>query len=120
MSDVTRALRLRCPWCGEGKIFYSFLKMHHTCSNCHLKFNRGEYDYFIGAYTVNLIVAELIVASAMVLGIFLSWPDVPWNALLYGLMPLAALTPLITFRWATAIWLMLDLRFRPPERKDFD
>lgn len=120
MSDITRALRLRCPHCGEGKLFLSFVKMRRVCEICHLRFNRGENDYFIGAYTVNLIVSELIVTFAIVLGIIISWPDVPWNALMFGLVPLALLAPLLTFRYASALWLALDLRFRPAEASDFD
>lgn len=100
-------------------MFASFLHMKSSCSHCGLKFNRGEHDFFIGAYTVNLIGAELIVTIAMVIGIIISWPDVPWNALLYGLIPLAVLAPLLTYRYASALWLTLDLRFRPAEDSDF-
>lgn len=93
--------------------------MRKSCAHCHLIFNRGEPDYFIGAYTINLIVAEVVVAGAIVAGIVLSWPDVPWNLLLYALLPLAVLTPLLTFRYSRSLWLALDLRFRPPEPSDF-
>ena len=100
-------------------MFASFLSMRQRCDVCGFIFNRGEHDYFIGAYTLNLIVAELIVVIAMVAGIILAWPDVPWNLLMYSLVPLALFAPLLTFRYSRALWLAIDLRFRPPEPSDF-
>lgn len=119
MSRITRALRLRCPNCGEGKLFNSWLKMRKSCVSCGLIFDRGEADYFIGAYTLNLIVAELSVTGAIMLGILLSWPDVPWSTIMYSLVPLALLGPILTFPYSRAIWLALDLGFQPPKPKDF-
>ena len=119
MSDITRALRLRCPHCGQGKIYASFLHMKTACANCRLIFNRGEHDYFLGAYMLNLIGAELIVTIAIVIGIVLAWPNVPWDKLMFGLVPLALLTPLLTYRYSHALWLAIDLRFRPAEDSDF-
>ena len=119
MNEIGRALKLRCPNCGNGKLLISWWKVRKSCERCGLIFDRGESDYFIGAYTLNLIVGELIVVVAIVIGIMLSWPTVPWTLIMYSLLPLAALTPLLTFPYARAVWLALDLRFRPPESKDF-
>jgi hypothetical protein len=84
-----------------------------------LIFDRGEKDYFIGAYTLNLIVAELIVVAAILIGMILSWPDVPWDLLMYALVPLAVLAPFLTYPYSRSVWLALDLKFRPPEPNDF-
>jgi uncharacterized protein (DUF983 family) len=119
LKEITRALRLRCPNCGEGKLFSSWVRARKRCDHCHFQFDRGEHDYFIGAYTINLIVAELIVVAAILTGMVLSWPDVPWNVLKYSLIPLALLAPLITFPYSRAFWLAIDLRFRPAESSDF-
>ena len=100
-------------------MFASFLHVKRACDHCGFVFNRGEHDYFIGAYLVNLIGAELIVTIAIVVGIILSWPDVPWNALMFGLVPLALLAPLLTYRHSQSFWLAIDLRFRPAEDSDF-
>ena len=93
--------------------------MRKRCDHCDILFDRGEPDYFIGAYTINLIVAELLVVGAIVIGIILSWPDVPWNVLMYSLVPLALLGPVLTFPFARAFWLAIDLALRPPEPSDF-
>ena len=93
--------------------------MNRACDACGLLLDRGEHDYFIGAYTINLMAAELIVVAAILIGMVLSWPDVPWNLLMWGLLPLAVCTPLLTLPFARALWLAIDLKFQPPEPKDF-
>ena len=118
-TQVARALRLSCPNCGKSGQLKSWLKVKPHCDNCGLKFDRGEHDYFIGAYTINLIAAELIVVIAFVIGMFVTWPDVPWDGLMWGLAPLAILAPVITLPLARSLWLGLDLVFRPPEPTDF-
>jgi uncharacterized protein (DUF983 family) len=90
-----------------------------VCANCHFQFDRGEDDYYIGAYTLNLIVAELLVVGAMVAVIFSRWPDVPWQQMPWALAALAILGPLFTYPFSKSVWLAIDLRFRPPEPRDF-
>jgi uncharacterized protein (DUF983 family) len=57
---LKRALRLKCPRCGEGRLFQGFFAMHRECQTCHLGFER-EQGYFIGAIYVNYAVTVLIV-----------------------------------------------------------
>jgi uncharacterized protein (DUF983 family) len=118
-SEILRALRLRCPFCGRKKMFYMWVKSFERCANCGLLFDRGEPDYYIGAYTINLIVAELIVVAAMLVVIFATWPEVPWEVMPWGLAVLAILGPLVTYPFSKSLWLGLDLLFRPAEPKDF-
>lgn len=117
--QLWRALLLRCPNCGEGLQLRSWLKVKEHCDRCGLLFDRGEHDYFIGAYTLNLILAELIVTIAFVIGMIVTWPDVPWRGLMWGLFPLAIAAPIATLPYARSVWLALDLVFRPPEPSDF-
>ena len=117
--QFARAFRLRCPNCGESAQLKSWLKVKDHCEKCGLKFDRGQYDYFIGAYTINLIVNELIVVIAFVAGMLITWPDVPWDGLMWGLAPLAVLSPLATLPFARSLYLAMDLRFRRPEPVDF-
>jgi uncharacterized protein (DUF983 family) len=90
-----------------------------VCSNCQFQFDRGEDDYYIGAYTLNLIVAELIVVSAMVVVIVTRWPDVPWKQMPWALAILAIGGPLFTYPFSKSVWLAIDLTFRPAETRDF-
>ncbi len=119
MTELWRALRLRCPNCGQRKMFFRWIKSYGECAACGLLFDRGEVDYYIGAYTLNLIIAELIVVGGMLAVIFAKWPDVPWEAMPWGLAATAVVGPLVTYPYSKAIWLALDLIFRPPEPKDF-
>ena len=57
---LRRALLLKCPHCGGGGIFESFFKLKAHCPTCGLRLERGEGDYFVGAYLFNLIAVELI------------------------------------------------------------
>ena len=47
---LTRALRLRCPHCGGSGIFAGFFALQPQCPGCGLRLERGEGDYFVGAY----------------------------------------------------------------------
>lgn len=116
---IGRALRLRCPNCGQRKIFARWTRMRESCPRCHLLFERGEPDYFIGSYTLNFIGAELMIVAAGLVVLFATWPDVPWDALKWGLVALMVPFPFVTYPFAKTIWLAIDLLFRPPTLADF-
>ena len=101
-------------------MFRRWLLQELTCAHCGLKFERGEHDYFMGAYLVNLIVAELAVVAGMLIGIYLTWPNVPWVTLKWVLLPFVVIAPLITYPFSKSFWLAIDLVFRPAEQSDFD
>ncbi|MGH7511766.1 MAG: DUF983 domain-containing protein [Gemmatimonadales bacterium] len=69
-----RALRLRCPNCGQGKLFTSWLRMRDRCPVCGLKLERGEDSYQVGSYMFNIVAAELIFAAVFVGVVVLTWP----------------------------------------------
>ena len=116
---IGRALRLRCPNCGQRKIFSRWTRMRESCPRCQLLFERGEHDYFIGSYTLNFICAELMIVAAGAVVLFTTWPDVPWDALKWGLLALMVPFPFFTYPFAKTIWLAIDLLFRPPTLADF-
>ena len=116
---IGRGLRRRCPLCGRGRMFSRWFRLNDYCSECGFRFDRNEPDYFIGAYTINLIVAELLVVGAMLIVMFSTWPDVPWETMPWALSGLAILGPLVTYPFSKSLWLAIDLLFRPAEPKDF-
>ena len=74
-TRLGRALRRRCPRCGESA-FESWFGMAEHCSRCGLRFER-EPGYWVGAVTINTIVifgTFLVVFGGLVV---LTWPDVP-------------------------------------------
>ena len=115
-----RGLRLRCPECGQGRMFRRWLTALPRCSSCGILFDRGQHDFFIGAYTVNLIIAELAVVAGLVIAILVTWPDVPWTPIKYSLAALAVLFPLVTYPFSKSIWLAIDLIYQPAQPGDFE
>jgi uncharacterized protein (DUF983 family) len=114
-----RAVRRRCPRCGVGGIWRSWFAMTHACPRCGLVFERGESsDFFIGAYLINLVVAELsAVLVAAVMWITLG-SRVSFNALWGASMLLAVVMPIVFYPFSRGLWLAFDLHFRPSERGD--
>ena len=117
--SLGRGALLRCPRCGGRGILRSWFNLHHRCPNCRLVLNRGESaDYWLGAYTINFVVAEFAAIFLIVGFILLTLPAVPWTAVLYGGIAVAVIMPLIFYPFSRALWLGLDLWARPSERGD--
>lgn len=110
---------LRCPHCGGRKLFTGFFKIKQRCPTCGILLERGEGDYFIGAYTLNLMAVETLLAAAFVIVIIATWPSPPWAALQYGGVVLAVLGAVLCYPFAKTTWIAIDLTFRPPQRGDF-
>lgn len=109
----------RCPNCGGRGIFRSYLHARDACPACGLRLDRGERDFFIGAYTINLIVAELIVFFGGLAALVVTWPDVPWTLLTWGLAAAVVIAPVLLYPFSKQLWLACDLVFRPAESADF-
>lgn len=93
--------------------------MKERCPTCGLRLERGESDYFIGAYTLNLIAVEFLLAVGFLIVIFMTRPNPPWEALQYGGVALAILGAVLCYPFAKTTWLAVDLIFRPAQREDF-
>jgi uncharacterized protein (DUF983 family) len=117
---VGRALLLRCPNCGKGLLFQSWIRLRPGCTSCGLHFDRGEHDHFLGAYLLNFVVAELLVVIGLVGFMFMTWPAVPWTQLTWGLVLLGIAAPFATYPYSRAVWLALDMRFQPERPGDFE
>jgi uncharacterized protein (DUF983 family) len=108
-----RALRLRCPHCGRGKLFTSWFRMQPRCPVCGLKVERGEEGYQVGSYMFNLVAAELVFAAVFVGIVLLTWPSPPWTLLEYGGIVLMVIAPFVFFPFSKTLFLAFDLLFRP-------
>jgi uncharacterized protein (DUF983 family) len=108
-----RALALRCPNCGSRGIFASWFTLRERCPRCGLRLERGESDYFIGAYLLNLVAIEILLALAIFIVIIATWPDPPWTLLQYGGGLLMAAGAFLCYPFSKTTWLAIDLMFRP-------
>ncbi len=101
---IGRGLRLRCPKCGEGKLFTGFFSMPPACSSCGLDFRR-EQGYYIGAMYINygVTTAILLGAALPLVG------KIPLPQLLWPLGIFCTIFPLWFFRYSRSLWLGIDL-----------
>ena len=107
-----RALWLRCPLCGRGRLFRRWLLMHETCANCGVKFER-EPGFFLGSIYINYGLTALIVA--IVYPILLFNKLAAERYLLIGSLVFVVLFPLLWFPWARSLWLGFDQWHDPRE-----
>jgi len=113
-----RAVRLRCPNCGQGRLFTSWLRMRERCPVCALKLERGEEGYQVGSYMFNIVAAELVFAAVFVGIVGLTWPSPPWKVLEYGGIALMVIAPFAFFPFSKTLFLAFDLTFRPAMRDE--
>lgn len=118
LIHLWRALRLRCPNCGGGPLFSRWVKMSASCPSCHLILDRGETDYFLGGYTINFVVSEVLIVAGAGAGIVLTWPNVPWRLITWSLILLMLVAPVLFYPFAKTLWLAVDLTFRPLTLQD--
>ena len=109
-----RALRLRCPNCGQGKPFVSWFRMREHCEVCGLAFERGEDGYQVGSYMFNIVASELVFAAVFLVIVLATWPSPPWALLQYGGIALMVVVPFVLFPFTKTLFLAFDLIFRPP------
>ena len=110
LSLAKRALFLKCPRCGQGRLFRSFFSMHTHCANCRLKYER-EQGYFVGAIYVNYGVTVMIAMPGYfvldyLFGLSLASQLAMW-------LGFCVLFPLLFFRHSRSLWLGLDYFFNP-------
>lgn len=61
---MLRGARLKCPNCGEGRLFSSFLKVEHACPSCGEELHHQRADD-APPYVVITIVAHVIVGALL-------------------------------------------------------
>src|SRR6185369_18042450 len=103
-------LRLRCPRCGQDKLFRGLFAMNEDCGICGLHYER-EAGYFVGAIYVNYAATTVMSLS----GFFLL--DSLLDLSMYQQIALWAffstVFPLWFFRYSRSLWLALDHIFSP-------
>lgn len=107
-TTLSRALRLRCPRCGGGKLFIGWFKMFEQCPNCKLRYERAP-GYFLGSAYINygltsLVLTVTYVTSRFVFGVSNAVVTPP-------LVVFFVAFPLFFFRYARSLWLGMDYYF---------
>lgn len=108
-----RAARLRCPNCGGGSLFRTPFELRPDCPTCGMQLDRGESDYFLGVYLVNLVAVEFLFALAFTVALVATWPTPPWDLLQYGGAALMIVGAVGCYPFAKVGWLAFDVMLRP-------
>ena len=118
---VWRGARLRCPACGNGRMFLNWLTMRDPCEHCGRKFARAP-GYLLGSIYFNYGATAMLVVIIYFGMYFSKW--LTGKPLLYSLAAFALLFPLWFFRYARGLWIAFDERFDPwpneKERREMD
>jgi len=110
---LLRAMLRRCPNCGSPGIFSGYTTLKERCPQCGLRLHRGENDYFIGAYLLNLVAVELLFALVLTVVFIATYPNTPWALLQWGGLALMIAGAVLCYPFSKALWLAADLIFRP-------
>ena len=110
---TARALAMRCPRCGGGSLARNWWSLKPECPSCGFALDRGERDFWIGGYAVNLVLAEFLAVGVILVMVLVTWPDVPWTFIQFGGAALAVLLPVLCFPVSRVLWLAWDYCFRP-------
>ena len=110
-----RSLLKRCPICGGGRLFTRWFRMKERCPTCGYLFEREE-GFFLGAYVINLAVAQgaVILLAVVPLIVRLAGdPDASIAPFIVGGVLGAVVAPMIFYPWSKTIWTAFDLMLRP-------
>ena len=101
-------------------MFRSWFRLEPRCAVCGLSFERDEAEeYWLGAFLLNFIVTEVVFALLLAVIVFATWPAPPWRlVMVLGALQMA-ITAIVFYPFAKALWLAIDLVFRPPKESDF-
>ena len=118
---LLRAMRLKCPACGGGPVFVTWVRMCPSCPSCGMQYDREpEGGYWVGSNTINLFATEGVFALMLVGVLVRTWPAPPWDLLLWGGMLLMVGFPILFFPFSKTLFIAVDLMFRPQEPRDFE
>ena len=113
ISPLKSGLRLRCPSCGIGKLYKSFLKLDKACGNCGEDFSHA--DTADGpAVFVMLIAGFVIVFSALIVEVRY---EPPYWVHVVAWLPLTLLLPLVMLPFAKSLLFAFQSRLKALEAR---
>jgi uncharacterized protein (DUF983 family) len=105
---LSRAARRVCPYCGQVKVFKNWFSIERYCPACGVRFERED-GYFLGAMAVNLIVAEMVGMSAVIVLLLQRDMSLIWQEALA--ITVAVGMPLLFYPFSRTFWMAIDLYF---------
>jgi uncharacterized protein (DUF983 family) len=114
-----RALRRRCPQCGDKGVFASWFKMNERCPTCGLSTDRVA-GHFVGAVGFNTIFSFGMLLVVLLLGTWWMYPDIAVVPLMAMCFATAVLVPILFWPFSQTLWQAFDLGWRPAEESELD
>ena len=105
IKTLLRALRLRCPVCGESSIVQSPFHIKHACPACDALFKRED-GFFVGAIMANVVTTEFVILVLYVL--CLPVINTRFDLVLTCLSVVALLFPVAFYHHSWSFWLGFD------------
>jgi uncharacterized protein (DUF983 family) len=105
LKVLSRALRLRCPACGQSSLIQRPFHIRHHCPVCRSLFKREE-GFFVGAILANVITTEFIILVVCLFSLLVVGAS--YERVLIGLFIVAVAFPLLFFHHSWSLWLALD------------
>ena len=100
VRSMARGFMGRCPHCGQGRLFWRYLKVNPRCPACDHDLDRYPSDDGPAYFTI-LISGHLVVAPLLLFPVI--WQSPPVYVLPGTLIPLAAMTLLLLPRVKGAV-----------------
>ena len=123
-TTLLRGFRKHCPRCGERDIFVSWFQPRKDCPRCELRFAKEE-GGFLGAMTLNYLVAIGLWLVVLGVGVVMTVPDVPVVPLLVLSAAVLIGVPLWFYPRSKMIWAAVEFlvlrsepEYRPPVARD--
>ncbi len=104
----SRGIRLRCPLCGQGRLFRGLIQMRKNCEECGFHFVRAP-GYFLGSTYINYGVTTLLTTWTYIVLRF--GLQVSKSVLIPVLATFCVIFPVVFFRYARSLWLSFDCYF---------
>jgi uncharacterized protein (DUF983 family) len=112
-----RGVRARCPRCGATGIFARWGVLREWCGECGFRFER-EAGYFVGAMIINTVVTLVLTLAVLVVGMWSTWPTVPWVALFAATVVVAGLGPVLLYPVSKTLWMAIEMSFHRLEESE--
>ena len=106
----SRGLRLRCPVCGEGKLYRHWFRMYQHCPDCGFIYAR-EPGYYTAALAINVFLSELI--TLVVIIPLAASQSISFVTLLWIGGAIAFILPLLFYHHAKSLWMSIEHLFHP-------
>lgn len=91
--------------------------MREHCRRCGLEFEREE-GYWVGAMIINTTVTFATFLVVFGGSIALTWPEVPWPAVLAVTVTANLLIPIWFYPVSKTLWMALELSWHPLEEDE--